>query len=143
MLLGQVTLGGVVSTILTVKVQLAETPALSVAVQTTLLTPNRKPVPEGGTQITGMGLPEASTAVTVYVTGVSPPVHSATMLEGHLIVGGAPCDLTVIVKLHELELPTVSVAVQTTMFVPTGKTLPEGGAQANPERPQASVAAAI
>ena len=62
---GQLTRGGVVSTTLTMKVQLLERPPLSVAVQTTLLLPRRKPVPEGGTQVTGTGAPELSTAVTV------------------------------------------------------------------------------
>jgi len=62
---GQLTRGGVVSTTLTMKVQLLERPPLSVAVQTTLLLPSRKPVPDGGTQVTGSGAPELSTAVTV------------------------------------------------------------------------------
>ena len=62
---GQLTLGGVVSTTLTVKVQLLELPPLSVAVQTTLLVPKRKPVPEGGVQVTGRGFPEPSTALTL------------------------------------------------------------------------------
>ncbi len=62
---GQLTRGGVVSTTLTMNVQLLERPPLSVAVQTTLLLPRRKPVPDGGTQITGNGAPELSTAVTV------------------------------------------------------------------------------
>jgi hypothetical protein len=85
---GQLTRGGVVSTTVTVKVQLLESPPLSVAVQTTLLTPRRKPVPEGGMHVTGTGAPAESTAVTVNVTGVRPPVHSATMLGGQVITGG-------------------------------------------------------
>ena len=62
---GQLTCGGLVSTTVTVKVQLLERPPLSVAAQTTLLLPRRKPLPEGGTQVTGTGAPELSTAVTV------------------------------------------------------------------------------
>src|SRR5262245_15958374 len=49
----QVTVGGVVSITVTVKVQLFDPPISSVARQTTLLTPNRKPVPEGGMQVIG------------------------------------------------------------------------------------------
>ena len=61
---GQVTRGGVVSTTVTVKLQLLETPRLSVAVHVTLLLPKRKPLPEGGSQVTGSGAPLESTAVT-------------------------------------------------------------------------------
>ena len=53
----QVTVGGVVSTTATMKLQLVVTPALLRAVQTTLDSPSRKPVPEGGTQVTISGPP--------------------------------------------------------------------------------------
>ena len=62
---GQDTRGGVVSTTVTVKRQLPDWPRLSVAVQTTLLTPSRNPVPEGGVQLTGSELPDESSAVIV------------------------------------------------------------------------------
>ena len=52
------------STTVTVKLQLPETPRLSVAVHVTLLLPKRKPLPEGGSQVTGSGAPLESTAVT-------------------------------------------------------------------------------
>jgi hypothetical protein len=48
----QVTVGGVLSTTLTVKLQLT---LELLTVQTTLLLPRRKPLPLGGTQITGSG----------------------------------------------------------------------------------------
>ena len=50
-LLLQVTVGGVVSRTVTVKLQMALLPA----VQTTLLVPMRKRVPLGGVQLTGTG----------------------------------------------------------------------------------------
>src|SRR5829696_6661109 len=81
MLVLQVTRGGVVSTTVTVKAHVLEAPAL-VAVQTTLLVPMRKPVPDGGTHVTATGSPLVSTAVATKVTGVRPPVHSATMFPG-------------------------------------------------------------
>src|SRR5437879_77644 len=50
---------------------------------------------------------------------------------------------TVMVKLHELELPDVSNDVQTAVVVPTGKVLPEAGEQSNEAMPQGSLAAAM
>ena len=138
---GQLTRGGVVSTTVTVNAQLLDRPPLSVAVQTTLLVPKRKPVPEGGTHVTGTGAPEESTAVTVNVTGVRPPVHSATTLGGQVIIGSST-RRTVTVKLHELELPTLSVARQVTVVVPIGK-LPGGGAQSRVPMPHGSKALAV
>src|SRR6059036_3945768 len=81
---GQVTRGGVVSTTVTVNAQVLEPPKRSVALQTTLLWPRRKPLPEGGTQRIGTGRPETSTAVRLKVTGVRPPVHSATIFVGQV-----------------------------------------------------------
>src|ERR1043166_7670541 len=89
---GQVTCGGVVSTTVTVNVQLLEAPPLSVAVHVTLLAPRRKPVPEGGMHVTGRKAPVESCARASKVTGVRPPVHSAVRLGGQVMVGGgAPC----------------------------------------------------
>jgi hypothetical protein len=103
----QVTRGGVVSTTVTVKLQVTvELPA----VQTTLLVPNRKPVPLGGTQVTGTA-PLALEAVTLKVTGVSPPVHSAMMFVGQLIVGGQSRLRTVMICTHDALLVQSSVTV--------------------------------
>ncbi len=52
------------STTVTVKLQLLERPRLSVAVHVTLLLPKGKPLPEGGSQITGSAAPAASIAIT-------------------------------------------------------------------------------
>jgi hypothetical protein len=62
-------------------------------------------------------------------------------LPGQWIVGGVVAT-TVTVKLHELELPELSVAAHTTVVVPTGNTLPLGGAQTKLAMPQASEAPA-
>ena len=116
----QVILGGRVSLTVTPNVQLLELFRLSLAVQVTLLVPSRNPVPEGGTQTTGTAFPAESVAVTLKLTGVRPPVHSATMLLGQRIVGGG-ASTTVTLKLQELELPALSTAVQVTVLIPTGK----------------------
>src|SRR5688572_28057323 len=84
----QVTVGGSVSTTVTVKLH-ELTPVEFEAVQTTLLVPMRNPVPLGGVQMTATG-PLASEAVAVNVTGVRPPVHSATTLVEQTISGVAP-----------------------------------------------------
>jgi hypothetical protein len=57
------------------------------------------------------------------------------------MVGGSR-SLTVTVKLQLAVLPEASVAVQTTVFVPVGKTLPLVGAQVTVTPGQLSVAAA-
>src|SRR5262245_35415140 len=62
---GQLTTGGVVSTTVTVKVQVLALPALSVALHVTLLWPARKLLPDGGVQVVVTGPPQRSNAVTV------------------------------------------------------------------------------
>ena len=67
------------------------------------------------------------------------------MLFGQWIVGPA-VSLTAIVNVHMLEFGGAawSVAVQVTVVVPSGKTLPEGGAQPNiGEASHASVAVVV
>ena len=143
MLDGHVTCGGVVSTTVTVKVQVF-VPAAFEAVEITLVVPSRKPLPLGGVEVTATG-PEASEAVTVKLTGVRPPVHSATMFVGQFKVGKVTVlvGVTVIEKLHELLLPELSIAVAVTVVVPTGKVLPELGEASKLAMPHASEAAAV
>src|SRR6516225_7623460 len=122
MLLGQVMVGGAATVM--VKLPLTELPAASVAVQTTVLVPMGKALPEGGVHTVVTQLPVATGAnVTVAVT--LPGSGWVTMFLGQVIVGGAPT--TVMVKLQLTELLAVSVAMQTTVLVPMGKALPEGG----------------
>ena len=122
MLFGQVTLGGVVSRVVTVNVQVLGQPC-AVAEQVTVVTPTGKTDPEGGTHVTP--------GATGKVTGTP---HSASTLVGQLIWSW----LTVTVKLQELELPPISVALHVTVVVPTGKVPPEGGALFEEARPHAS-----
>src|SRR5262245_7354457 len=100
MLVEQLIVGGVVSRTVTVNVQFVGPPALA-AVQVTLLTPRRKPVPLGGTHVTGTG-PFAFVAVTLKVTGVSAPMHSAMRLVGQLITVGPvrPGKMGVVVSIE-------------------------------------------
>ena len=129
------------STTVTAKVQVL-VPAAFEAVQMTLVVPSRKPLPLGGMQVTAKG-PEASEAVTVKLTGVRPPVHSATRFVGQFKVGKAMVGVTVTVKLHELLLPEPSIAVPVTVVVPTGKVLPELGEESKLAMPHASKAEAV
>src|SRR5262245_33434311 len=106
-----------------VKLQLTELLHVSVAVQTTVLVPMGKVLPEGGGHTVVTPLPVATGAnLTVAVT--LPRSGWVTMLLGQVMVGGAA---TVMVKLQLPELPAASVALQTTVLVPMGKALPEGG----------------
>jgi hypothetical protein len=62
---GRLSVGGVVSRTVIVNVPLAELPALSVAVQVTVVVPSEKVLPEGGEQF-GVTLPPTlSVAVAV------------------------------------------------------------------------------
>ena len=68
-----------------------------------------------------------SVAVAMKVTTAPPgPVASAVMLPGTFTVGGV-VSCTVTVNEPEAWLPESSVAVQLTVVVPMGKTLPDGG----------------
>ena len=83
----QTTSGSIVSITVTVKLQLLDRPPVFVAVQTTLLTPKRKPLSDGGVHVTVKGVPP-SLALVTKLTGVSPPMHSTTMFVEQVIVGG-------------------------------------------------------
>jgi hypothetical protein len=62
-------------------------------------------------------------------------------LGGQVIVGLLP-SLTVMMKAQVDELPAASVAEQFTVFVPRGKTVPDGGRQMADAPGQLSVAEA-
>jgi hypothetical protein len=47
------------------------------------------------------------------------------------------------VKVHEFELPVPSVAAQSTVVTPIGKTLPDGGEQLKLAMPHGSAAPAM
>src|SRR4030095_240325 len=94
----------------TLNVQEALTPAASVPVHVTGVVPIGKSLPEGGTHTTVTGGEHASLACTCHVT--SWPV-AEEMSAGQMMLGGA-VSVTVTVKVHELPLPRLSVALQVT-----------------------------
>jgi hypothetical protein len=109
-----------------VKLQLFEWPAASVTVETTVFVPIGKALPEGGMDTIVSGpQPPVATGAKVTVSVHLPRSGCVTMLLGQLMRSGAL--VTVMRKLQLAELLAASVAVQTTTFVPSGKTLPEGG----------------
>src|SRR5690242_9376646 len=99
--------GGVVSTTVTVKLQLAVLPLASVPVATTVVVPGGKTEPEAGTVVTvGFGS-QLSTMPTVKVTAVPPtPRQAVTMFDGQVSTGG-------------VKSPTVSTALEL-VAVPSG-----------------------
>ena len=64
------------------------------------------------------------------------------MFAGHAMVGFS-ASVTVTVKLHVALFPDVSVAVQLTVVVPTGKVEPDAGEQTTVTPGQLSVAVVV
>jgi hypothetical protein len=124
---GQVMTGGVVSTMVTSKQQVAVLPESSVAVQQTSVVPSGNVLPEAGTHETGTLASQTSVAVAVKFT-CAPfvPVHSAVMSAGQVMTGGVVSE-TVTSNEHWAELFASSVEVHVTMVVPCGKSEPEAG----------------
>jgi len=144
---GQVSTGGSVSVIVTVKEQLAVLATFE-AVHVTVVVPTGNGY--GGViavepilhVIVGVGLPVA--------VGANPSVRAQTpgallveMFAGQAMVGGVfvVVELTVMVKAQVLELPAASVATQVTVVLPKGKVEPDGGVQLAVTPGQLSVAA--
>jgi hypothetical protein len=114
----------------------------TVAEHVTVCVPTAKIVPEGGLQTTTAG-PQAPWAVTAKFTLVLHEPKSAftVMGAGHWMVGGWSGGRTVTVNEQVLVVaPLGAVAVQVTVWVPTLKTLPEGGLQVTVAGPQAPCA---
>src|SRR6266436_2540056 len=143
-LVGQVIVGGVVSTTVTTKLQPLLLPVASTAEQTTGVLPKAKTEPDGGAQLAETFVSQASVAVAVKrACAPLAPVHSSVRLVGQVIVGGV-VSTTVTTKLQPLLLPAVSTAEQTTGVLPKAKTEPDGGAQvAETFVSQASLAVAV
>ncbi len=127
---GQVTTGASSSLTVTVNEQLPVLPDESVAMQVTVVTPLGKVEPDAGAQ-TGVRLPsQLSVALALKTT-----TAEQAMLEVPVVMGdgqvttGASVSLTVTVNEQLLVLPDVSVAVQVTVVVPTGKNAPDEGEQ--------------
>ena len=126
---GQEMTGRSLSFTVTVNEQVCSLLLASRAVQTTVLVPLPKCVPEAGTQVVEATL-QLSEAVTENVTAASqrPGSVAVTMFVGHVITGFSR-SCTVTAKLQRFVLPPESVATQVTVVEPTGKRVPEAGEQ--------------
>src|SRR5439155_18044827 len=142
-LAGQCATGASVSLTVTLKLHEAVLPLASVTVQVTVPLPLAKVEPLAGAQLTVWpGQLSAPVGVMKLTTALHIPGSvDWVMSAGQTIVGGC-ASLTVTVKLQVPVLPDVSVAVQLTVLVPTGKVAPEAGLQAIVEPEQLSVAVA-
>jgi hypothetical protein len=134
MLLEQLIAGLSRSSTVTVKVQLGP----SEKVLVTVVVPTGKKEPEGGLFVT---VPQSPVIVLVKFTIAPhwPTAFVTTMLLGHVSVHGT----TVMVKVQLAELLDVSIAVQATEFVPSGKQKPFVGEQKLVSRPQALVIVSV
>ena len=104
-------------------------PAVSDAMQVTVVTPIGNPEPEPGVHTTGRAPSTASTAEAVNVTTVLGPLEGCTMGAGSVRTG-LTVSRTVTVNVRVPVLPAASVAVQVTVVVPSGNVAPEAGAHA-------------
>jgi hypothetical protein len=109
---GQVTIGGVMSRIATVRLQEVVFPQSSVAVQVrvTLTVPGQLPGVVTSLKVTTTLASQASLAVTIPKVGVAGQ-SMGEVTEGHVIVGGTT-SLTAMVLVQVAVLPQSSVAVQ-------------------------------
>ena len=117
--------GGSASLMVTVKLQALVLPAVSIAVQITVVTPFGNAKPEVGTHVGRLTPGALSVAVTVKVTTAVQRRKSValTILVGQCMTGGSQ-SWTVIEKLQTDLLPEASSAVQFTGVVPLGKVEP-------------------
>jgi len=115
----------------TVKLQEAELPLPSTAVQVTVVLPIGNDVPDAGVH-EELTLPELSCALgALYVTTTREPEEMSTVFDpGQEIVGGiVSLQVTLTEKQQEALLPLVSSVVQVTVVLPMGNPLPEAGTQ--------------
>jgi hypothetical protein len=142
---GQTTTGFSQSFTVTQNEQTPVFPALSVAVQVTLVVPTLKVEPDAGVQV-GVRLPsQLSVAEALKVT-----TAPHTPLSLHWVIGpgqlttGFSQSFTVTQNEQEPVFPALSVAVQVTLVVPTLKVEPDTGVQVGVRLPsQLSVAEAL
>jgi len=119
------------STTATVKLQELVFPLPSVATHVTMFVPRGNVEPPGGLHTT-VTFVQLSDAVAVNVTLLAlhcPASVLVTMFAGQVIVG-ASRSKTVTVKLQAFVSPSMSVATQMTVVVPTGNVEPLGGLHA-------------
>src|SRR5262245_65954800 len=105
----------------TVNEQLVLVPAVSVAVQVTVLVPTAKLEPDDGVQLTMTPAQLSLTTGAAKVTATLPWPAGALLaiFPGQVIAGGC-VSLTVTLK-EQFAVPTVLDAVQVTALVPVGK----------------------
>ena len=129
MLPGQVMWGASSSSTVTLKEQLALLPDASVAAHWTMVVPFGKRLPLAGLH-TMLALPQLSVAVAAKATTAPHWLGSLlTRMSAGQWGAGSSVSLTVTLKLQAAELSAASVAMQVTVVVPFGKTLPLGGVQ--------------
>ena len=113
--------GGSLSTTVTVDVQLELLPAPSVAVAVTFVTPASNSEPEGMLVVADRGPEQLSVAVAANVAGAwQVPGTTFTTMGAKHVIAGAVSSTTVTVPVAWLAAPFVSVAVRSTVVVPSG-----------------------
>jgi hypothetical protein len=116
--------GGDVSLTVTVNDAVEVLPLVSFAVQVTLVAPSGNVKPEAGAQLT-VAASSGSEAVTVYETGAPLASTADAVIGPGVVIVGAVTSLTVTVNDAFELLPLKSFAVQVTVVVAIGKTVPE------------------
>ena len=104
----------------------------SVAVQVTILVPSGKTLPDGGEQATVGVASRLSVAVGVLKFSTVPVgLHVQTKrLLGQVMTGGVVSRVTRTRNVQAVWFVQLSVAVQVTVVLPNGNTLPDTGEQA-------------
>jgi len=126
---GQLITGAVVSSTVTVKLQLFVFPLPSTAWQFTVVNPAAKSEPEAGWQLTaGLGS-QMSLATVSNMTAVPPGLSHSTVTSWAQVMLGMVLSRIFTRKLHWLLLLLLSVTEHCTVFVPSGKTVPDSGVQ--------------
>ncbi len=112
----------------TLKLQVADWPPASVAVQVTVVIPIGNVLPVGGLQMTATGRQPPLAEPVKFTTAPAALVAVAVRSDEPVsTIGGR--GLTVTVKLPVAVWPHASVAVQVTVVVPSGNVLPLDGLQ--------------
>jgi hypothetical protein len=112
-------------------------PALSVALQATVVAPSAKTAPLAGTQLTGSVPSTTSVAVKEYVTA-TPPLVGAVRLRSLTENTGGVVSTTRMVNAPEAVAPRESVTVQTRSVAPIGKVEPEADWQSGTSVPSST-----
>src|SRR5512145_3115162 len=113
---GHVIVGGVMSSTVIVWVHCVVLPQLSVAIYVRVMIRGHVPFHTSPSQVT-TGVPQLSLATTSVISGAGTSVmHSKVRSAGHVIVGGVMSS-TVIVWVHCVVLPQLSVAIYVRVMI--------------------------